>query len=157
LTANSFTLHWSDDCNDGFLKGDYKMAIKQIPISCVSIEDKPGSLQKLLSQIAESNVDLLCAAAFTTGRGQGLAYLSAKDPQALNAYTEKAKIDLTPAAGFIINESDTVGAAAAALKPLADAGINGLAGTAMVCDGQYYMLIIVSATDGDAAAKALGL
>ncbi len=133
------------------------MATKRIFVSCIEIEDKPGSLHKLLSQIAASKVDLLCAAAFSTGQGQGHVCLSAKDPQALSSCIEKANLQSRPAAGFIISESDAVGAAAATLKPLADAGINGLAGTAMVCDGQYQMLLVVAASDGDAAAEALGM
>jgi hypothetical protein len=133
------------------------MAIKRIFLSCIEIVDEPGSLHKLLSQIAAANVDLVCAAAFSTGQGQGQVCLSAKEPQALSACIEKANLQSKPAAGFVISESDKVGAAASALKPLADAGINGLAGMAMACDGQYQMLIVVSATDGDAAADALGL
>ena len=35
------------------------------------------------------------------------------------------------------------------------AGINGVAGAAMVCDGQYQMLVVVDAAAGDAAEKAL--
>ena len=60
------------------------------------------------------------------------------------------------AAGFIIGGKDKVGAAAQSLKGLADAGINGVAGAAMVCDGQYQMLVVVDAADGDAAEEALG-
>jgi hypothetical protein len=139
------------------LKGDNKMAIKRIVVSCTEIEDTPGSLHKLLSQIAAAGVDLVCAAAFSTGQGRGQVCLSAKEPLTLKAFAEKSNLQLTPAAGFIISEPDVVGAAAAALKPLADAGINGLAGTAMICNGQYHMLIVVSASDGDAAAEALGM
>lgn len=133
------------------------MAIKRMIVSCTEIEDTPGSLHKLLSQIAAANIDLVCAAAFSTGQGQGRVCLSAKEPLALKTFAEKANLQLTPAAGFIISEPDAVGAAAAALKPLADAGINGLAGTAIICDGQYHMLIVVAASDGDATAEALGL
>jgi hypothetical protein len=133
------------------------MAIKRIMVSCIEIEDKPGSLRGLLSQVASAKVDLLCITAFSTGQGQGHVCLSAKDPQALSSCIEKANLKTRPAAGFIVSGSDTVGAAASALKPLEDAGINGLAGTAMVCDGQYQMLIIVAASDGDTAAEALGL
>jgi hypothetical protein len=133
------------------------MAIKRIFVSCIDITDEPGSLHKLLTQIASANIDLICAAAFTTEPGLGQVCLSAKEPQALSACIEKANLQSKPAAGFIISEPDKVGAAASALKPLADTGINGIAGTAMVCDGQYQMLIVVAAKDGDAAAEALGL
>jgi len=131
------------------------MAVKRITVHCVEIEDKPGSLQKLLSRAASANVDLLCFAAFSAGSGRGRVYVSGKDPQLLEACAQKAGIEATPAAGFIVSGSDKAGAAAEALKGLAEAGINGVAGAAMVCDGQYQMLIVVAAEHGDAAEKAL--
>jgi len=129
---------------------------KRITVHCLEIEDKPGSLQKLLAQAASANVDLLCFAAFSGGGGRGRLYLSAKAPQSLEACTQAAGIKTTAAAGFIIGGEDKTGAAAESLRGLADAGINGVAGAAMVCDGQYHMLIVVDAADGDAAEAALG-
>jgi hypothetical protein len=133
------------------------MATKRITIHCFEVEDKPGSLQKLLAQVASANVDLFCFAAFSSGGGRGKVYLSAKKPQNLETTAKKAGIKATAATGFIIGGEDVVGAAANSLKGLADAGINGVAGAAMVCNGQYHMLIVVNATDGDAAEKALGV
>lgn len=132
------------------------MGVKRITIHCIEIEDKPGSLQGLLEQAASANVDLLCFAAFSAGGGRGQVYLSAKDPAGLEACAKEAGIEATASAGFIISDEDKVGVAAESLKGLADAGINGVAGSAMVCDGQYQMLIVVDAADGDAAAAALG-
>ena len=128
------------------------MAAKRITVHCLEIEDRPGSLQKLLADAASSNVDLMCFAAFSAGDSRGRVYVSAKDPETLKALG----IEATLAAGFIISGADKVGAAAEALKGLADASISGIAGTAMVCDGQYRMLVVVDASDGDAAEKALG-
>jgi len=128
------------------------MAAKRITVHCLEIEDRPGSLQKLLADAASSNVDLMCFAAFSAGDGRGRVYVSAKDPETLKALG----IEATLAAGFIVSGADKVGAAAEALKGLADASISGIAGTAMVCDGQYRMLVVVDASDGDAAEKALG-
>ncbi len=39
------------------------MASKRIDVQCVEIEDRPGSLQKILAQLGEAGVDLLCFAA----------------------------------------------------------------------------------------------
>jgi hypothetical protein len=133
------------------------MAAKKISVHCVEVEDRPGGLQGLLAQAASANVDFQCFAAFSAGGGKGQVYLSAKNEDALKACAEKIGIKTTTAAGFIINADDKVGAAAEALKGLADAGINGVAGAAMVCDGSYHMLIVVDASDGEAAAKALGM
>jgi len=41
------------------------------------------------------------------------------------------------------------------VKPLADAGVNVLACTAVVCDGHYHMLIVVDAANAGAAANLL--
>jgi len=133
------------------------MAVKRIAVHCVEIEDKPGSLQNLLAKAASANVDLLCFAAFSTGGGRGRVCLSAKDPAALKACAQEAGIETTAAAGFIISGDDKIGAAADALKGLADAGVSGVAGAAMVSGGQYQMLVVVRAEDGDAAEKALGV
>jgi hypothetical protein len=83
-------------------------------------------------------------------------YASAKEPASLEACAKEAGVEAAAASGFIVSGGDKVGAAAEALKGLVDAGINGIAGSAMVCDGQYQMLIVVKAEDGDAAEKALG-
>ena len=132
------------------------MAVKRITVDCLEIEDKPGSLHKLLADAASANVDMLCVAAFSAGGGRGRVYVGAKDPEAFKACAQELGIDATAAAGFVISGEDKVGAAAEALKGLADAGISGVAGTAMVCDGQYHMLVVVDAGDGDAAERALG-
>ena len=138
------------------MKGE-KMAVKRITVHCLEIEDEPGSLQKFLDKVASAKVDLLCFAVFSAAGGRGQVYLSAKTPRTLEACAQKAGIEASAAAGFIISGEDKVGAAAKSLKGLADAGINGVAGAAMVCDGQYQMLVVVDAADGDAAEEALGV
>jgi hypothetical protein len=128
------------------------MAVKRITIHCLEIEDKPGSLQKLLADAASAGVDLHCFAAFSAGGGRGRVYISAKSEEAFKALG----LEATAAAGFIVSGDDRIGAAAESLKGLAAAGINGVAGSAMVCGGQYCMLIVVDAADERAAGKALG-
>lgn len=132
------------------------MAVKRITVHCVEIADKPGSLQQLLDKAASANVDFQGFTAFSAGGGLSWVYVSAKDPVAFEAYAQDAGIEATVAAGFIISGADKVGVAAEDLKGLADAGISGIAGAAMVCDGQYQMLVVVDAADSDAAEKALG-
>ncbi len=133
------------------------MAVKPITVHAVQIEDKPGSLQKLLAKAAADGVDLNGLSACACSGGTAMAYLSARNPEALKACAIKAGIQATEMAGFMISGDDKVGAAAEALKPLADAGVNGVAATAMVCDGGYGMVVIVDSADADAAAKALGV
>ena len=132
------------------------MAVKRVAVVCVDVEDKPGSLQQLLGKAASANVDFLSITAFSAGGGRGRVYLSAKDPAALKGCAQEAGIEMAETAGFLVSGADKVGVAAQDLKGLADAGINGVAGAAMVFDGQYQMLIVVNSADGEAAAKALG-
>ena len=132
------------------------MAVKRITVHCLEIEDKPGSLHKLLADVSSANVNLLCFAVFSAGDGRGRVYVSAKDPESFKACAQEMGVETTAAAGFIVGGEDRVGAGAQMLKGLADANINGVAGAAMVCDGQFQMLVVVDAADGDAAEKALG-
>ena len=131
------------------------MAAKRITVYRLEVEDRPGALQKFLSRAAAEGVDFECFVAFSAGSGMGVAYLAAKDGAALLDCAQKAGVQATAAAGFIIAGADKAGAAAQALQPLGAAGINAVAGSAMVCDGSYHMLIITEEVDGDAAEKAL--
>jgi peroxiredoxin len=90
---------------------------------------------------------MLCITAFSMGFGRGRVCVSAKDPEALKRFAGEAGIDVTTEAGFM----------AEALKALAEVGINGVAGAAMVCDGHYQLMVVVGAGDADAAARALGV
>lgn len=131
------------------------MSAKRITVYCLDIEDKPGSLHKLLAQAALAKVDLLCLAAFSAGMGTGRVFLGAKEPATLMDCAKQMGLDLIEVAGFILGGEDKIGAAAEAIQGLAQAGINGVATAAIVCDGQYHMGVVVDASDGDAAEKAL--
>ena len=132
------------------------MAAKKITVHSVQIEDKPGSLFQLLAKAAAEGVDFNCLSACSCAGGAAMAYLSAKNPESLKAWANKAAVKLTEMAGFMISGEDKVGAAAEDLKPLADAEINGVAASAMICNLGYGMVVIVNAADADAAAEALG-
>ena len=131
------------------------MDVERKVVHCIEIGDRPGSLQKLLATAAEANVDLDCFMAFSAGGGKGKVYLNAKEPETLEAFARDAGIEAKEFAGFVIGGEDKAGAAAEALKGLADAKINGLAGSAVVCNGHYHMGIVVAAVDADAAEEAL--
>jgi hypothetical protein len=136
-------------------KGVSKMAAKKMSVHYIEIEDTPGSLQNLLDKAAAENIDFHCFMACASGGEEACAYLTAKDDAALAAFAQKAGIQTKPLTGFAIEDSDKVGAAAKVLKPLADAGINGVAAAAMVCDGKFHLGIIVENADADAAEDAL--
>jgi hypothetical protein len=100
-------------------------------------------------------VDYLSFIAVSCGSNRGQVFVIAKDPKILETFARDAGIKLKPAAGFIVDGADRIGAAADAIKALAKNDIPGIAGAAMVIDGQYRMLIIVDAENADLAQKAL--
>jgi hypothetical protein len=131
------------------------MAVKQVVMYGVDIEDKPGSLHRFLSQSSLSGVDYLGFTAYSLGNNRGRVFVGAKDPKIFEAFAKEAKLKITPAVGFIISDKDRLGAAADVIKGLAENGIRGLAGTAIVCDGLYQMLVVVDAKDASLAEKVL--
>jgi hypothetical protein len=131
------------------------MAVKQVVMYGVDIEDKPGSLHRFLSQSSLSGVDYLCFTAYSCGNNKGRVFVGAKAPKIFEAFAKEAKLKITPAAGFIISNKDRLGAAADIIKGLAENSIRGLAGTAIVCDGLYKMLVVVDAKDASPAEKVL--
>ncbi len=133
------------------------MGVKRITVHRIEIEDTAGSLQRLLSQVALANVDLECFAAFSTSKNMGEVYVSSTDPRDFEAYASQTAIETKEATGFIIGGENKVGAASEALESLAKAGISGVAGAAMVIEGGYRMLVVVDASEGDAAARVLGV
>lgn len=132
------------------------MSVKRIAVHCVDIEDKPGSLQKFLTQSSLSGADYLYFLAFSCSDNHSRVYVSAKDPKSFEDFAREAEIKTTEAAGFIVSGEDHAGAAANVLKGLAEKDIRGIAGTAMVCDNRYHLLVVVNARDADRAQKVLG-
>ena len=72
------------------------MAVKRITVHCLEIEDKAGSLQKLLADAASANVDFECCAAFSAGGGLGQVCLSAKNEGALSCETVSIALGAEP-------------------------------------------------------------
>jgi len=125
------------------------MSVKRIIIHAVNVEDIPGSMHSLLIQLATEGIDLNGMIVCSDKGGKGTAYLSAKDPEALVSCMARIHIEITEMAGFLFSGKDRIGAAANALDPLSNAGINGVAGAAMVCENKFCMLVVVEAADGD--------
>lgn len=132
------------------------MAVKRITVHCVDIEDKPGSLQKLLSQCSLSGVDFMCFSAFSCGGNRGRVFVSAKDPQKFESFAKEAGLKAAEAAGFILDNEDRVGAAAEVLLGIAEKDICGLTGSAIVCDGRYHLFLAVKNEDAEQVQKVLG-
>jgi hypothetical protein len=131
------------------------MAVKQIVMFGIDIEDKPGSLYRFLSQSSLSGVDYICFTVYSCGNNKGRIFVGAKDPKIFEVFAKEAELKITPAAGFIISNKDRPGAAADVIKGMAENDICGLAGTAIVYDGLYQMLVVVDAKDAGRVQKLL--
>jgi len=131
------------------------MAVKQVPMFGIDIEDKPGSLHRFLSQSSLSGVDYFCFTACSCDSNKGRVFVGAKDPKIFEAFAKEAKLKITPAAGFIISSKDRPGAAADVIKGMAENDICGLVGTAIVYDGLYQMLVVVDVKDAGRVQKLL--
>jgi predicted amino acid-binding ACT domain protein len=131
------------------------MAVKRVIVHGVDIEDKPGSLYRFLSQCSLSGVDFLFMSAYSCGNNRGRVFVGAKDPKKFEEFAKEANLKAVVAAGFIVDGSDRIGAAADVIKGLAENNIRGVAGVAMVRDGRFQMLVIVDAKDADNTHKLL--
>lgn len=136
--------------------GGDDMAAQRIDVYRVEIEDRPGALQEMLSGVAEADLNLLHLAAFSCGGAKGMAYCVSDKPDGLREFAGSRGQGVEKCAGFLLSGIDRVGVGAEVTRPLSDAGINVVVGTATVSEGDYYLLIIVEDKDGDAAAAALG-
>jgi hypothetical protein len=117
-------------------------------------EDRIGKLQDILERLAAGGVDLCCFYA-ASAAGRGVLYIGPKTPAMLDAAANAIDLKFKEVAGLMIEDDDEVGAGAAVLKILADAGVNCLAAGAKICDGRYHLGIVVAAEDGDIAENAL--
>ncbi|MBN1796097.1 MAG: hypothetical protein JW804_05440 [Sedimentisphaerales bacterium] len=131
------------------------MSVKRQKVFEINISDIPGSMHCLLIQLAREAINLDGMIVTSLGGGKGKAYLSAMEPDMLAAYLKRAEIESKEMAGFLVSHADKIGAAANTLDPLSEAGINGVAGSAMACDNRFGMMLVVRADQGDDAERAL--
>jgi hypothetical protein len=132
------------------------MAAQSIDVFRVEIDDKPGALQGLLSGVSDAGLNIFHMAAFSCGGGKGMAYFVPDKPEGLEEFASSRDLTLEKLAGFLLSGVDKVGVGAAVTKPLSEAGVNMLVGSATVSQGEYYLMIVVSQEDAEKAAAALG-
>jgi len=132
------------------------MAVEQVAVSRIEVEDKPGALQEVLAGAAAAGASILHLAAFATGGGKGQAYFVADKPGSMKEYAGLKGVSLEEYTGFLLTGAEMVGAGAEVTGPLADAGVNLVLSTATVVGGEYFLLLVVKKSDAEAAAGALG-
>lgn len=124
----------------------------------VTVPDAPGEVQRILSALESSGVNLVAFLGFPTGGGQSQIDLVPEDPEAFRQAAEQAGVTLSEVKrAFLIQGDDRVGAVADATGKLAEANVNITAAAAVAAgSGSYGMIVWVAPADYERAAGALG-
>jgi hypothetical protein len=132
--------------------------VRRVEYFYVTVPDKPGEGNKILSALRQAGVNLIAFLGFPAGAGKAQLDLIPQDTAALKGAAQKAGWQLVgPKWAFLIQEGDRVGAVADAEGKLAGAGVNITATSAATCgQGHYGMVLWVPPADYEKAAKALG-
>jgi hypothetical protein len=131
---------------------------RRVEYQYVTVPDAPGEVQRILSALESSGVNLVAFLGFPRGEGQSQIDLVPEDPESFRAAAEAAGVTLSePKQAFLIQGEDRVGAVADATSKLADANVNITAAAAVGAgSGRYGMVVWVAPADYERAAEALG-
>jgi hypothetical protein len=123
----------------------------------VTVPDRPGEGKRVLSALKQSNVNLLAYLGFPSGDGNSQLDLVPENANALKQAAGKAGLKLSDSKwAFLIQGDDRAGAVADTLAKLADANLNVTAASAATAGGNYGLVVWVSPSDYERAARALG-
>jgi len=132
--------------------------IRRVDYCYVEIPDKPGEGVRVLAALKEAGINLLNFTAFPTAGGKAQLDLVVEDSNALAKAAKSAGLNLSQKKqAFFIQGQNRAGAAADALRKLADAKVNVRAANGSAGQGGYGMIVWVAPSDYNAAAKALGV
>jgi hypothetical protein len=131
---------------------------RRVEYQYVTVQDAPGEVQRILSALESSGVNLIAFLGFPRGAGQSQIDLVPEDPASFRAAAEAAGVTLSEAKqAFLVQGEDRVGAVADATSKLADANVNITAAAAVGAgSGRYGMVLWVAPADYERAAQALG-
>ncbi len=132
--------------------------VRRVEYYHVTVSDKPGEGERILSALKESEINLLAYLGFPTGGGQSQVDLVPEDPASFRQAAERAGLTLSETKrAFLIQGDDRVGAVTDMTAKLAEANINVTAAAATSAgSGRYGMILWVAPTDYERAADALG-
>ena len=118
----------------------------------VELHNQPGELARLCEAMASSGVNLLLCA--TTHGDSGVVAFIADDEAAAAAVLDGASIGYLLRPAFTVKMENLPGAAAAAFRNLADAGVNvDLLLPVRISDAEFYA--VICADDSAAAERVL--
>ncbi len=132
--------------------------VRRVEYYYVSVPDKPGEGEQILSALKQNGVNLLAYLGFPAGGGQSQVDLVPEDPASFRQAAERAGLTLSEAKrAFLIQGDDRVGAVTDTTAKLAGANINITAAAATSAgSGRYGMILWVTPADYERAANALG-
>ena len=131
---------------------------RSVEYQYVTVPDAPGEVQRILSALESSGVNLVAFLGFPAGGGRSQIDLVPESPESLRAAAEQAGVALSEVKrAFLIQGEDRVGAVADATAKLAEANVNITAAAAVAAGaGRYGMILWVAPADYERAAEALG-
>jgi hypothetical protein len=132
--------------------------IRRVDYFYVEVPDKPGEGVRALSALKEAGINLLNFTAFPTSAGKAQLDLVTENGDALAKAAKGAGLTLSARKqAFFVQGQNRPGAAAEVLRKLADAKINVRAANGSSGQGGFGLIIWVTPSDYNAAAKALGV
>lgn len=131
---------------------------KKMNYCYVTMPNKTGAGDSVLSAIKAAGVNLLAFSGFPAGRGSCQLDLVADKLNVIQKIAKKSGWKLSkPKKGFLIQGSDEIGACDEPLSKLAAAKISVTAADAVASgNGRYGMVLWVKPKDYNRAAKVLG-
>ena len=119
--------------------------VRRVDYYYVTVPDKPGEGERILSALKESEINLLAYLGFPSGDGQSQVDLVPEDPASFRRAAERAGLTLSDAKrAFLIQGDDRVGAVTNTAAKLAEANINITAAAATSAgSGRYGMILWV--------------
>ena len=130
--------------------------VKRVTYFMADLEDKPGSLLKIMQDLKAKNIGLAGLWGFGTREGKAKLYVMPKDTEELRNSWEAAGLLSGEGIGFFITGEDRTGALNESLEALSKAGINIDAIDAVAVDWQFGSFARVDPADIEKAASALG-
>ncbi len=132
--------------------------VRRVDYYYVTVPDKPGEGERILSALKESEINLLAYLGFPSGGGQSQVDLVPEDPASFRRAAERAGLTLSDAKrAFLIQGDDRIGAVTNTAAKLAEANINITAAAATSAgSGRYGMILWVAPDEYERAAEVLG-
>ncbi len=130
--------------------------VKRVTYFMTDLEDKPGSLLKIMKDLKTGDIGLAGLWGFGTGEGKAKLYVMPKDADELRNKWKAAGLLFEEGIGFFITGEDRTGALNESLEALSNAGINIDAIDAVAVNWQFGSFVRVDASDVEKAASALG-